>query len=177
MPTGARMTIYPLDAGMAEKIDSTEPSVLSCTRRWSAPEGRVGWEEEWKVGTILHYYRTWLRFRLPPLSGAVLSTLRLHLSSRMSNSGPLRVALYSLPPIQDERWSSGGRILGSVAVADNLEPAWVEIPLARDSLRMNGANLLELRAEREETGGFSTWSVAIFDLLTPGWQAEIALSR
>ncbi len=172
----SQMTVYPLDGGMAEKIDSTDPSLFSQTRRWSAHEGWVGWEEEWKTGVVLHYYRSWLRFHLPPLAGDAIATLRLHLSSGNSNSGPLEVAVYSLEDTEEE-WSSDGRRLGSLEPLSRFEPHWKELRLPSGSLRPNGVFLLELRTEREETGGFSSWCTAIFDLLPPGPQAEIILSK
>ena len=170
----SQMTIYPLEGGMAEKIDSTEPSVSSGTSRWTAHEGWVGWEEEWKVGVIRHYYRSWVRFRLPPSAPEVSATLRVHLSRGHSNSGPLRVVVYS---VEEAEWPSGGQWLGSLEPLDRFEPRWLETRLPLGSLSPGGTCLLELRAEREETGGFSTWSMAIFDLLPPGPQAEIILSR
>ena len=171
--SGIRMVINPADAGMAEKIDSEEPSVPSDVRRWSAHEGWVGWEEEWQVGVIRRYFRCWLRFHLPSLAGDARALFRVHLNRGDSNVGALDVVAYRT---QGEEWSPSGQRLGSLGAVDRFEPRWLEMDLPVRELLPSQINYLELRAEREETRGYGTRCAAAFDLMDPAPRAEIVLT-
>ncbi len=174
METDRRKTVvYPLDGGAAERTDSAEPSVHSGTRMWSAEEGWVGWEEEWKVGVIQRYFRCWLLFRLPPMPAQVRAAIRLHLNRADRNWSSLALALYAT---QGEEWSWKGKRLGTLGTVQSDETdRWLEMQLPEGSLRPDAENYLELRAEPEETQGFNTRTAAAFDLLSSGPRPELIL--